>query len=375
MIYLKGLNGIRAIAAIAVVISHITLSLPMFELSPYVFGSKSDGSPETLNLAGYGVSMFFGLSGFLITYLLCKEKEKAGQINIKKFYLRRILRIWPLYYAYLLLCFIIYWWYNIDFETDSIYFYLFYTANIPFILGSTLPFLAHYWSLGVEEQFYIFWPWLNKFSIEILFKISLSLAVIIVSLKAVLHIYFPASMLELIIHVSRFHCMLFGAISAILYYQRNGLFLKTITSFYTQIVCWICLFLVAFNKFHIASFLDNEFITLVTCCIIIGQITNTGLLSLENKYFDFLGKVSYGIYVIHPLIIYLYSKYYLGMLPYSFLNYLSVYMVVVSVTILISYLSYTYFEKPFLQLKSKKYSVIKSVSSKNSLIEKRFKKG
>ena len=84
IIYLPGLNGIRAIAAIAVVISHITLNFKDFGLDPYIYGTYDDGNPRTLDLAGYGVSMFFALSGFLITYLLWVEKDKQP-IQIKKF--------------------------------------------------------------------------------------------------------------------------------------------------------------------------------------------------------------------------------------------------------------------------------------------------
>ncbi|HWY12027.1 MAG TPA: acyltransferase family protein, partial [Bacteroidia bacterium] len=69
-IYLPGLNGLRAIAAIAVVISHTTLSLNKFNLDPNIFGSLQNGEPQGLLLAGNGVSIFFVLSGFLITYLL-----------------------------------------------------------------------------------------------------------------------------------------------------------------------------------------------------------------------------------------------------------------------------------------------------------------
>ncbi|MAZ37152.1 MAG: hypothetical protein CL842_06855 [Crocinitomicaceae bacterium] len=98
IIYLPGLNGIRAIAAIAVVVSHITLSLDDIGLDSNIFGTYDSGKPRALDLAGYGVSMFFALSGFLITYLLWLEKEKQP-IQIRKFYLRRMLRIWPLYYT------------------------------------------------------------------------------------------------------------------------------------------------------------------------------------------------------------------------------------------------------------------------------------
>src|SRR5690606_24795997 len=92
-IYLPGLNGIRAIAAFAVVISHTNGRLGEFGLSKLPYW----------DLAGFGVTIFFTLSGFLITYLLLKERAKTGTIKVRKFYVRRLLRIWPLYYFYLFL--------------------------------------------------------------------------------------------------------------------------------------------------------------------------------------------------------------------------------------------------------------------------------
>ena len=89
--YFDSLNGLRFFAAFLVVIHHsetIRLSYNMFNLKQF----------SLFNNGGLAVSFFFVLSGFLITYLLLKEKSVTNQISIKKFYLRRILRIWPLYY-------------------------------------------------------------------------------------------------------------------------------------------------------------------------------------------------------------------------------------------------------------------------------------
>src|SRR5688572_28294357 len=91
VVHLRGLNGLRAFAAFAVVISHIRLAYGDFGL-PTVDG---------LLLARYGVTVFFAISGFLITYLLLQEKQTTGTVDIKSFYWRRVLRIWPLYYFYL----------------------------------------------------------------------------------------------------------------------------------------------------------------------------------------------------------------------------------------------------------------------------------
>lgn len=106
-IYLPGLNGIRAIAALAVVVSHTTLALGEFNLNSAIFGRDKAGNPLGLLLAGHAVTIFFVLSGFLITFLTLKEKEQTGSLNTKKFYFRRILRIWPLYYAYLIISLIL----------------------------------------------------------------------------------------------------------------------------------------------------------------------------------------------------------------------------------------------------------------------------
>ncbi len=369
IVYLSGLNGIRAIAAIAVVFSHIILNLEDFGLYAHFLGTQANGNPQTWNLAGYGVSMFFTLSGFLITYLLWTEKEKQP-IQIKKFYLRRILRIWPLYYTYMILCFIVYFIFSIEYNTDSIYYYLFYGANIPFIIGGGLPFLGHFWSLGVEEQFYMFWPWVNKLKKKNIILFVISLITLLISAKIYLHFFIPNSLLESIIHVTRFHCMLIGALAAILYKNENKLFITITTNKLAQLISWGVMILVAINQFHIASFLDNEFITTITTIIIIGQITKKGLISLENPILDFLGKISYGIYVIHPLLIFLFSKILKEITPFPILNYFIVFTSILSATIILSHLSYKYLEAPFLRLKNKKFTVINSSGTRETIPNK-----
>lgn len=358
-IYFSGLNGLRAIAAIGVVVSHITLGLKEFNLNPFIFGSFHDGTPRGLSLAGFGVSIFFSLSGFLITYLLQSEKQ-IQNINIKSFYMRRILRIWPLYYLYFVLCMIAIMIFGISFNIKSLFLYLFYAANIPFILNTPLPFLIHYWSLGVEEQFYLFWPWLNKKVNSKIIPFITTIVVIIIGIKLLLHFYYPNTIVETAIHVTRFHCMMIGALGAILYKQENVLFFNIVDNKLSQILSWIVIFLVAINQFHVATVIDNEIISLVTVFLIIGQIKiKNRILNLETNLFDFLGKISYGIYVIHPLLIFMFSKILSQVTMPDTYKYFIVYFSIFGTTILIAHLSYKYFEKYFLNLKEK-YSVVKS---------------
>mgnify|MGYP000938049899 FL=1 len=117
-IHFRGLNGIRAIAALGVLFAHIMGALSHFGLNQL---------GKSLNLASFGVTMFFTLSGFLITYLLLKEKEKTDNelINIKHFYIRRVLRIWPLYFLFLFLCVIIFAFLSVDYDKSQLFFYVF----------------------------------------------------------------------------------------------------------------------------------------------------------------------------------------------------------------------------------------------------------
>ncbi len=364
VLHFRGLNGLRAIAALSVLFSHTTMGLSSFGLNSHIFGSYPDGNPKATLLAGFGVTIFFALSGFLITYLLLEEK-RTKEINIKNFYIRRILRIWPLYYLYFILSILTLILFDLPFEKPSILFYIFLSANIPFIFGGAINFLEHYWSLGVEEQFYSFWPWVIKKSKSIL-KTTTIICLSLILLKCVLRfidIYQSQgnfSWLYETLHTTRFHCMLIGAIGAILYFQKNILFLRITNNLIAQSLSLFIIFLVAINKFHIISFLDNEFISVVTVFLIIGQIQMTNrIVNLETSFFDFVGKISYGIYVIHPLILFYLSKLIILSDKTAIFNYLLVYFSVFTTTIILAYLSYEFFEKRFLSLKEK-YSTIQS---------------
>ncbi|MBU2955602.1 acyltransferase family protein [Marinobacter sp. F3R08] len=141
---LPGLDGFRMIAVMAVVLAHSGVG---------AFFS-----------ARHGVAGFFVLSGFLITWLLLKEYEKAGCISLRDFYVRRSLRIFPAYYAFLLVS--ISWdlFRGNDNIKDAILPGLFYLMNYHNALeGHSSSSLGHLWSLAIEEQFYLLWPMIFLF--------------------------------------------------------------------------------------------------------------------------------------------------------------------------------------------------------------------
>ncbi|HVG42067.1 MAG TPA: acyltransferase, partial [Chitinophagaceae bacterium] len=305
ILHLKGLNGLRTIAALAVVVFHLTESLKDFNLNPHIFGVSYDGGAK-VDLAGFGVTIFFSLSGFLITYLLLLEKEKTD-VSIKKFYIRRALRIWPLYYLYLIVAIAFALIAEMTYDKSTLLYYVFFTANIPHIINDTPsyrgfftfpPFVGHYWSLGVEEQFYIFWPLIIKFLKRNHFLIVGCITTILLFLKLYVRFLIPDGDLSLaysFFNTNRFVCMMIGALGAILFFNKQATFLAIFNNKIAQFIAWVALFFVAINRFHIASVLDHEIISLVTVTLIIGQVTiKNRLISLENGIFDFLGKISYG---------------------------------------------------------------------------------
>jgi len=162
-VYFPALDSLRAIAMLLVFLSHAG---PVMKLAGLDIGWTEWG-----RLGSIGLSLFFILSGFLITYLLLQERQDRHTINIGHFYMRRILRIWPLYYLIIgigqfLIPYTglaglggIYTSAAGNFSRTAIC-YLLFLPNIAFLfIKPANPFLGHTWSIGVEEQFYLVWPW------------------------------------------------------------------------------------------------------------------------------------------------------------------------------------------------------------------------
>ena len=135
---LAGLDGMRAIGAFLVVFYHFGI--------PYVSG-------------GLGVLMFFVLSGFLITWLLLRENDERGVVSLRKFYIRRSLRIFPAFYCYAAVLFAVILIRHTPWVPAQALAALLYCSNYyQAFYGDPNTGFSHTWSLAIEEQFYLLWP-------------------------------------------------------------------------------------------------------------------------------------------------------------------------------------------------------------------------
>jgi peptidoglycan/LPS O-acetylase OafA/YrhL len=251
---------------------------------------------------------------------------------------------------------------------STIWYYIFVVPNIPFALHLsghvivTIPLLTHYWSVGVEEQFYAFWPWLIKYSSKIKQSIFLFCAAYF-GLKIGLSIMNAPIFWQSILLHTRFCCLGIGAIGACLYFE-NSKIVAFSNKKVIELLAWLILMLFMMNQISVFSIVNNEIISVLVVIIILNQINNPSpILSLENKVFDYVGKISFGLYIFNPLLIYFTSSFLLNNSSSGITKTILFVVCTFCAVILVSHLSYFYFEKRFLKLKTK-FTTVESAASK-----------
>ena len=356
-LYLPGLNGIRAVAALSVLFGHMWAP----------FGEWGIGEqPIHIPWPSGPVTTFFVISGFLITYLLMNEIGKTSDVSIGKFYMRRILRIWPLYYGYFVLSLIVVAAFKGEINSAA-WFYGFFSGNISHALGLGIIPLYHFWSLGVEEQYYMWYPWMVKYNKKHILTAVSILCVMWFGAKLGCYVFLGNGLPYRIFAVTQFDCMMLGAAGAIMYYRGTEWFKRLCSNRYVAIVAWILFFTSGLWAKYTPSPISYEVIALISLFVIMAGLLRKPI--LENKVMNYLGKISYGIYVIHPILLYVGTRTIGAWLSgcEALQNqgwwFAIIFIAVTGLTILIAGLSYKYFEMPFLRMKDK-FSVVKSTNER-----------
>jgi len=337
-------------------------------------------SPFVSTAGPIGVVFFFVLSGFLISYLLLAEREKTGTIGLKAFYMRRILRIWPLYFFILILGFFIlpnFDLFYIPFQSESLsthfwpnlLLYIFILPNLAQALYLPIPHIGQAWSIGVEEQFYIIWPLLFKLRKNIVSTIIYAFLFFVLIKILFLFVDFgllsssSEDVMKKFLAATKVECMALGALAAYILFYRKTTILKII---YSDFVFYSSLASIPILIYCTPALLQDaqHLVLSISFLIIILNLSTNKKHSqfLENKFFSFLGKISYGIYMYHFVICTVVIKCFIMLnIEYNALSQALIYFFIISLTVLISWLSYEYLEKGFLRLKSN-YQKIKSTS-------------
>lgn len=376
VVYFPGLNGVRILACYLIIAFHVNQLKGIYGLERLEL--------HLLGPSSMYLTLFFVLSSFLITYLLLAEKELTNKINLKKFYTRRVLRVWPLYFLVIILGFGIlphftpfqfpennmleygYYW-----EMLLAFIFLFpHLHGIVFDVNTTISPL---WSIGVEEQFYFIWPFvITYFKKPVL--VLCSIVVLFLGLRHIDHIVGLTGIensdlmtrLQWVgAYFNRFRLgtMAVGGLIAFVYFRKLVKIQRILYHPLTQWAAWLSLLCFQIFPAIRPTLLEHEVYALVSAIMVINLATNPKtLVSLENKWLKYLGELTYSSYVFHipciMLCIYVFHGQ-LGINLDSVWGNVLLFGSSMLMTLCISYFSYTYFESFFIRLKHR-FAVVKN---------------
>ncbi|MGK6342209.1 acyltransferase family protein [Chryseobacterium sp. DT-3] len=373
-IFFGGLNELRAIAAFAVILHHIELFKYRDKIDS-LFASKYTAY-FIEHLGKNGVHLFFVLSGFLITYLLLSEKKKNSCIDFKKFYLRRIFRIWPLYYIIILISFLLIpalvnsfqifsitpSYYNritdsSNYDLKAILLYVLFLPNFALYAGKAIVGASQSWSVGVEEQFYIAWPIIVAFFFRKWMAVAFG-AILIVFI--IINFKFYDSIFSTITAIIPFEYMAIGSLGGYFYSEYSDTITKYTKSRFIYIAVLLLIgFFITVPIFKL--YIQNLILGFIFLLLILVSINQSNPITFRNKYFSYLGNISYGIYMYHPFVMFLLFPLFYKILAFYnniFVFNIGIYIGIPLVTVFISYISFTYIEKRFIKIKDSKFKTL-----------------
>jgi peptidoglycan/LPS O-acetylase OafA/YrhL len=341
--FFGSLDGLRAISVIAVIWHHtrgtLAVDWPLIEAGHH------------------GVTLFFAISGFLITSLLLRERQRSGKIDLKAFYIRRSLRIFPLYYAviamYVLLVLVMERNSQVGREFfNNLPFFLTYTSNwfVP-LEGRVIFYFA--WSLAAEEQFYLVWPGIQKLLRPeyALFLVTVLIVVVTAAQWMTADYLHSVKSLPLKVLISIPLAICLGVLLAhALHFKRGFHALRVLLGARASSLVWMLVFLAVLNWGSAPTIVVHAVaVMLVGACIYREDHILAGVLKIRPL--AYIGTVSYGVYLLHMLVKNAVSKVLITMN----LNIPSVgpFILTTLFSVLVAGFSFRYFESRFLEMKKK----------------------
>jgi peptidoglycan/LPS O-acetylase OafA/YrhL len=335
--------------------------LRCFSVLAVVWHHTRGNDLEALSGAGrgfLGVDLFFAISGFLIVTLLLREIRTAGSMSLRNFYIRRSLRIFPLFYGLLLVMSL---YFGLARESKSatsffaeLPFYVSYTSNL--IVGSSL--MAISWSLSAEEQFYLIWPPIEKFFGQ--FVVPVLVLVLILNqlinfriIDPLLYTTIGLGHSDLKILQVTFTPICLGVALAHMLNTRSGFrVLYRLLGSKKSSMLWLLALLFLANTPNVdISGLHRLLIHIAMTALIGSCVIREDHFLKEILIWPpikFVGTLSYGVYLLHVVAIFISGK---VLLALKIESPVLLFLLVCTTSIFLSYLSALYYEKPFLNLK------------------------
>jgi len=330
---------------------------------------------------GYGLSLFFTLSAFLICELLLREREKTGEISVKQFYIRRILRIWPLYYLGVILGVLVAVLPGGQLsDLGGISWFAFFAGAWYVAYHGSFDQPVHaLWSISVEEQFYLFAPWITKYlNRGTLYGFC---AVLFTFSNTCLYYFGRVLVADQVVWFNsfvQFECFAAGILLCLILHGRLPR-IKVWQRIALIVISFICWFYACFglgsrfgnigerNPGSWALIFGYALATLGCVLLLVAFLGVTP--KLLPRWAIYLGRISFGLYIYQGYVIYLTDHViirYVATLKNPVIDSLKgpIFLLntglILGLTVLIAALSYRFFETPFLKMK-KRHSVIESL--------------
>ncbi len=285
------MDGLRALAVMGVGCAHW--------VNPYPFGFP----------AGSGVLLFFVISGFLITGILMDcwtpgEGSSARTMALRNFYIRRVLRIFPLYYATLAGAFLL----NIEPVRQTIYWHVTYVTNFYLFLHHDWHGrISHFWSLAVEEQFYLLWPVFILFAPRrLLWKSILGMVIVAPIFRIGLTMLSPQEKMVAVLTPSCFDALGIGALLACTMREHHG-FCRALKLSRILLLVGFPAFVLTFALYrfgvwpHLTGSIFQTFLVMFYGWLVFGTVKGFHGIGriLSWRPMVYLGQISYGLYILH----------------------------------------------------------------------------
>jgi len=345
-VYFNGLNVLRFIAALAVLIFHSS------EWYHYRFDTPFKMLLHNLPVA---VDFFFIISGFLIIYLLMVEREKTGTISLKNFYIRRFLRIFPLYYLVILLAYL---FFQTDHDLVAWHKFLYFTGNFWMIFNNawTLVALNPLWSINIEEHFYLVVPFLILITkTKYLKYLMLGIIVASVVFRVYATVTVPNNWMTIYMHTfSQMDLLAIGGLLAYYHFKHPIRFKVPVLVNVLILTMFILLLTLVDTKDYTSVYFAGVkkylfAIPMVFIIVLFIFNDNPALKWIkEAKWLNYFGKISYGIYMYNAMVIHVLAKN-----EWLQMHYAVKLLLDILLTLAVAALSYELFEKQFLKLKNR----------------------